>query len=108
LAQRVWQRGTRDECAPERGRVLPGFGRGIEQNLQVIRRAEIAARLEMRDRLELLLGIAGAGGDDRTTQRMRARLHDEAAGGEMIGKGIVHDVARAEARGERSEERRVG
>ena len=55
----------------------------------------------MRDRLELLLGIAGAGGDDRTTQRIRARLHDEAAGGGMIGKGIVHDVARAEARGEK-------
>ena len=54
----------------------------------------------MRDRLELLLGIAGSGGDDRTAERVRARLHHEAAGGEMIGEGIVHDVARPEAGGE--------
>ena len=31
---------------------------------------------------------------------MRACLHHEAAGGEMIGKRIVHDIAGAEARGE--------
>src|SRR5215831_16561213 len=54
----------------------------------------------MRDRLELLLGMTGARGDDRATERVRTRLHHEAAGGEMIGKRIVHDNARAEARGE--------
>ena len=76
-----------------RRRVLARLRRRVEQDLQEIRRADIARRPQMRDRLELLLGIAGAGGDDRAAERVRARLHDEAARREMIGEGIVHDVA---------------
>src|SRR5262249_57713611 len=45
-------------------------------------------------------GTPGAGGDAREADRRAARFHHEAAGGEMIGKRIVHDIARAEARGE--------
>ena len=47
----------------------------------------------MRDRLELLLGIADAAGNDRAAERLRARFQNEAAGREMIGKRVVHDVA---------------
>src|SRR3984893_7430124 len=100
LAQRERQCRAGDQRPPEGGGVHPRLCRGIEQNFQIIRRSEIAAGPEMRDRLDLLLGIAGASRDDRATERMRARFHHEAARGEMIGKRIVHDIARAEARGE--------
>ena len=53
----------------------------------------------MRDRLELLLGIADAAGNDRAAERMRARLENVGAGRQVIGKRIVHDVAGAEAGG---------
>ena len=38
-------------------------------------------------------------GNDRAAERQRAQLQDEAAGRQMIGEGIVHDVAGAEAGG---------
>ena len=47
----------------------------------------------MRDRIELLLGIADAAWNDRATKRVRAGFENKAAGREMIGEGIVHDVA---------------
>src|SRR5262249_56085372 len=65
LAQRKRQRRAGDQRSPERGGVRPRLRRGIEQNFQEVRRAEIAARPEMRDRLELLLGMTGARGDSR-------------------------------------------
>ena len=71
LPQRGRQRRAGNEAAPERGG-LAGLLGGVEQDLQKVRRADIASRLEMRDRLELLLGIAGAGRDDRAAERMRA------------------------------------
>ena len=54
----------------------------------------------MRDRLDLLLGVAGAGGNDGAAERMRPGLHDEAARRKMIGKRVVHDLAAPEAGGE--------
>ena len=59
---------------------------------------DIAARPQTGDRLELLLGIARAGGDDRAAERMRAALHDVAARRQMVGEAVQHDVARAKAR----------
>ena len=55
----------------------------------------------MRDRLQLQLSVSDAAGNDRAAKRVRARLHDEAAGREVIGKGIVNDIALAESRREK-------
>ena len=79
---------------------LPLFARGIEQDLQEIRRADIPARPVVRDRVELLFGVADPARDHRTTKRMRARLQQVGAGGEVIGERVVQDVACAHAGGE--------
>src|SRR5215211_1704616 len=82
--ERSRQSGARDEAPLQRGDVLAGLDGGIEQDLQEIRRADIARRLEMRDRLDLLLGIGGTSRNDRTAERMRARFQHEAARRQMI------------------------
>ena len=55
----------------------------------------------MSDRLDLLLGVADAGGDHCAAERMCASFHDEAAGREMIGKRIMHDVPAPESGGKK-------
>src|SRR5262249_52487793 len=80
-------------AAPDRRSVLAALGRAVEQDFQEIGRAHVAGRLEMNDRVELLLGVADPAWDDRAAERVRARLQDERAGREMIRKSIVHDVA---------------
>jgi hypothetical protein len=47
----------------------------------------------MRDRLELLLGAAGPGRNNRAAESVRAGLENESTGRQVIGKGVVHDVA---------------
>src|SRR5262249_58658799 len=91
LAQRTWQRRAGDQRPPQRRGGRPRLRRGIEQNFQEVRRAEIAAWPEMRDRLELLLGMTSAGGGDPTTQRQRDPPHHVAAGGGWIRRrNITH------------------
>src|SRR5690606_41829198 len=45
-------------------------------------------------------GVAGAGGDHGAAEAARAAVEHPAAGGQVIGKAVVHDVAGAEAGGE--------
>ncbi len=54
----------------------------------------------MRDRLDLHLGVADASRDRGAAERREPRLENEGAGREVIGEGIVHDIARPEAGGE--------
>jgi hypothetical protein len=48
----------------------------------------------------LLLGLAGAGRDHRTAERVGAALDHRARRGQMIGEGVVHEIAGAEPGGE--------
>ena len=84
----------------DRGDILAGGGRRIEQDFQKIRRAGIGHGLQMPDHFELLLGIAGPGRDHRTADRARAGIQHHAARHQMIGKRVQHYVALAEAGGE--------
>ena len=47
----------------------------------------------MGDRLNLLLGVADPAGNDGTAQRVRARLENESAGRQVIGKTVMDDIA---------------
>jgi len=49
----------------------------------------------MRNRFELLLGIADAAGNDRAAKRKRAGFQNEAARREMVGKRVMYDVVAA-------------
>jgi hypothetical protein len=49
------------------------------------------------DQVELLLGVAGAGRNHHAADRARARVEDEAAGRQVIGKRVEHQVAGAQA-----------
>ena len=100
LAKRCGQRRARNQPAFDRGCVLAGLLRGVEQNLQKVRRADVARRLEMHDRLELLLGVADAAGDGGAAERVRAGFENVGAGREMVRERVVHDVAGAKAGGE--------
>ena len=81
----------------EGGGVPAGLLRLVDQDLQVVRHADIDGRLQVLDRLELLLGVAGAGRDDGAAERARTRIQDPAAGRQVIGERVVHDVALADA-----------
>ena len=94
FAQRGRQCGTRYKAPLDRGRSLPAILRRIEQDLEEVRRPDISRRPIMRDRIELLLGIADAAWNDGATKRVRAGFEDKATGREMIREGIVHDLAR--------------
>ena len=48
----------------------------------------------------LSLGIAGSGRKDRAPQRPRARVDHEATRRQVIGEGVVHEIAGADAGGE--------
>ena len=54
----------------------------------------------MGDGFDLLLGIADAGRDHRTAERVRAGFQDVAAGRQVIRERVVHDVAEPKARRE--------
>ena len=98
-AQRRRQRRAGDEATLDRGHVLARLLRRVEQDFEKIRRAGISGRLEMRDRLHLLLGVADAAGNDCAAERMRPRLENESAGRQVISESVVHDVARAKPGG---------
>ena len=81
----------------ERGDVAARGGGRVEQDLEEVRRAAIGDRAEGLDELELLLGVAGPGRDDRAAERARGGIEDEAAGRQVIAEGVEHHVAGAEA-----------
>ena len=58
-----------------------------------------AIRAQVGNGRQLLLGLSGAGGKHRATQRDGARLHDEGAGGHVITEAVVHQIAGDEAGG---------
>src|SRR5581483_7506282 len=95
--QRRRERGARHQRALDRRDVAAGGSSGIEQDLQKVRRAAVADRTVGLDQLELLLGIAGPGGDDGAAECPRRGVEDETAGCEMIAEGVEHDITRAEA-----------
>ena len=59
----------------------------------------IGDRLQISDRAQLLLGLAGAGRDHRAAERLRRALGHRPGRGQMVGEGIVDEVAGAEAGG---------
>jgi hypothetical protein len=71
VAQRSRQCRARNQRTLDRGRVLAGLLGGVEQDFQEVRRAHVTGRLELRDRLELLLGVAGTGRDHGAAERHR-------------------------------------
>ncbi len=50
--------------------------------------------------MQLLLGLAGAGRDHRAAERLGAALDHRARRGQVIGEGVVHQIAGAEPGGE--------
>ena len=83
----------------KRGGVLAGLLGLVEQDLQVVGHADVGRGLQVLDDVELLLGVAGAGGDDGAAERARPGVQDPAAGREVIGERVVDDVALAHAGG---------
>ncbi len=61
----------------------------------------------MRDRLDLLLGVADAAGDDRAADGLEAGLENVGARREVIRKAVDGDVAGADASGEYGSTRAV-
>ncbi len=72
---------------------LPAFCAASIRIFDEIRRADVTARLQMRDGVELRLGVAGASWDHGAAERVRASFEDVGAGRQVIRKRIVHDVA---------------
>ena len=98
-AQRRRQGFGRDQRLFQRGNVGALARRPVEQDLQKRRRADIADRLQIGDRPQLLLGLAGAGRDDRAAKRFGGALDHRAGRGQMVGKGVVHEIAGAKPGG---------
>ena len=90
----------RDQRALQRREVGAELAALVEDDAQERGRADISRRLEVDDRLHLLLGLAGAAGDDGAAERVRAGLHHRAGRRQMVGEAIVQHVAGAEAGGE--------
>jgi hypothetical protein len=72
----------------------------LEDRLEEIRCAGIAARAELRRGARLHLGVAGAGREDRAAEGARAALQHHPRGREVVGKAVVQQLAGAEPRGE--------
>jgi hypothetical protein len=66
-----------------------------------VRRAEIAGRAVVRDRFELLLGVADSAGNRRTAERMRAGFEDIGARRQVVREAVVQDIARTKAGSEK-------
>src|SRR3546814_9485807 len=72
----------------------------LEQHLQEIGRAGIGGRAKVGDGLDLLLAVARAARDDGAAEATRGTVQHPAAGRQVVGKAVVHDVAGAKAGGE--------
>ena len=73
--------------------------RGVEQDLQEVRRAGIGGRTQVLDQVELLLGVARPSRDHRAANRARAAVEDESARRQVIRKRVQNDIARAQSGG---------
>ena len=71
----------------------------VEHDFQKIRRAAIDARPQMRDRRDELLGVPRPGRNDRAAERHRAAFENPAAGRQVVGEAVDHDLARLDPRG---------
>src|SRR3546814_1190709 len=72
----------------------------VEQHLQESGRAGIGGRAKVGDGLDLLLAVARAARDDGAAEATRGTVQHPAAGRQVVGKAVVHDVAGAKAGGE--------
>src|SRR6516165_4560026 len=98
-AQGLREGGPRNESALDRGCVLTYLGCRIEQGFQKIRGAGVSTWPQMGDCFHLLLSIADAARNDRAAKRVSPGFENESTGGKVIGKSIVHEVARAKPGG---------
>src|SRR5208282_6357015 len=96
-AQGGRQRRAGDESLPDRGDVRAAGARLVEHDLQEIGRPAIDAGLQMRDRGDELFSIAGAGGNDGTTERERAAFQNPPAWRQMIREAVDDDLATGDA-----------
>ena len=71
----------------------------IEEDLEERRRSRISVGTELADGLDLLFGLSGAGGDHGAADGAGAGLDHHSGRRQVIGKGVVDDVAGAEAGG---------
>ena len=68
--------------------------------LEERRRADVAVGPQVGDRVHLHLGLAGAAGNHRAAERVRAGLDHRAGRREVVGEAVVHEIAGAKAGGE--------
>ena len=61
--------------------------------------ADIACGAQLRHGLHLLLGLAGAAGEDGAADGVCARFHHGARGHKVVAKAVVHQLARAKTCG---------
>ena len=101
-------RDERDFERPVLGRINAGLDGLVAQQLQERRRADVPGHGELREDLDLDLGVLRAGRHDGTAHRDQLILQTEAAGREVVAERVEDDVVLAEAhRMERVCERRL-
>ena len=104
LSMNIWRSEGGSASAPTKACLieemsLPSSARLLDQDLQERRRADIARGPDRRDGVELQLGVADAARHDGAAQRPQRRFHHDAGRRQVIGEGVVDDVAGPEAAG---------
>ncbi|SPD63265.1 protein of unknown function [Cupriavidus taiwanensis] len=99
VAQRRRQGLARDQRLGQAGAGRAEFIAALQQQLEERRRAGIGGRLQARQRLHLRIGLADAGREHAAAQPVGAAFHHHAGRGEVVGEGVVDQVAGAKAGG---------
>ena len=99
LAQRCRQRLAGDQPLAQAADVLAQFVGLLQDDVEEGRCAGVADRTQIGDRPHLQLGLADSGREHRAAQRLGAGFEHVAGRREVIGEGVVHQLAAPETGG---------